>query len=159
VDSYLQFLEFTSTSQWLSRDEISLAEFLAHVPVSSLRGLGGLHYRNFLMANMTFGGPGLFENARVLGLPGTNRMLDEASFRSIESHDFDDFNPEDFLRVRSLILSISSLLSLRGSYVAGQEARRPKCHQASPPTTSVSSRIHTSCLLTTKTIRQELGPV
>jgi hypothetical protein len=98
-----------SLSDRLSHDGPDLVRLLEDVPDSSLHGLGGLDYRKYLMADMT-DGPGLHSGARVLGLPGLKRVIDEALFRSVKSRRFDDFNPEAFFRVRSSIPPISSLL-------------------------------------------------
>jgi hypothetical protein len=110
VDSYLQLYQLLSTSHWLSHNGTALIRFWGDIPVSSLYELGGLDYRKFLTVDLMANGTGLFTNVLVVGLHGRNRVIDDASFRCLQSDNFDNFNPEAFLQVRSSIPSFSSLL-------------------------------------------------
>jgi hypothetical protein len=105
-----QIQDFCVFFKSLSHDGPDLVQFLEDIPVRSLHGLGGLDYRKSLSAEIMVNGTGLFAGPEVLGFSGLNRVIDDASLRSLKADHFEDFNPEAFLRVRSSIPAISRLL-------------------------------------------------
>jgi hypothetical protein len=102
ADSYIQFRYFLTLALRLSHHDPYLVQLLEDAPPSSFHGLGGHDYHQSLIADIMASGLGLFSCADVLGLPGLRRVIDKASFRTI--------NPEAFLRVCASIPPISSLL-------------------------------------------------
>jgi hypothetical protein len=110
VDSYIRYRLFRLLSRQLSHDELGLVRFLEDVPDRSLHGLGGLDYRQSLIADIMVSDPGLSGTRNVLGLSGLSRVFREAVFRTIKPDHFDNFSSDVFLRVRSSVPPISNIL-------------------------------------------------